>query len=484
MKCIAVDIGATSGRVMTVTYENGIFSYREDKRFVNRIYDDGGTLRWDFPLLLDNIVSGIHEALRKDPAIRTVGIDTWAVDYGMIDSEGKLLEDPVCYRDAHSFESRKRLLEKIPFAEIYKIAGIQDLHFNTIYQLYGRKGEPNFARAKKLLLIPDLIAYCLGGEMRTEYTNLSTTSLFDPVHDEISPVLCDAIGVDRNLFPPIIHPGESYGTLSRKIFPELEHDVRILAVPTHDTASAVLGTDGFGEFAYLSSGTWSLIGTELDHPIIDERSLKANFTNELGYGKTVRFLKNTMGMFIANEIRKNFLDLEDPIEVEDIVPLVSKEKEIDVYIDPDDPSLETPGDMIHKVNAYLARTGQEKLESKGAFLKVIYQSMALNYRCALDRLTTLRGKNFDSLLIVGGGNQAVVLDQFAANATGLPVETGPIEATVLGNALCQMIALGEIPDKEEGRKHIRESISVKTYLPKERALWERKYETFRRITGK
>ena len=161
-----------------------------------------------------------------------------------------------------------------------------------------------------------------------------------------------------------------------------------------------------------------------------------------------------------------------------------KEKDIDVYIDPDDPSLETPGDMIHKVNAYLARTGQEKLESKGAFLKVIYQSMALNYRCALDRLTTLRGKNFDSLLIVGGGNQAVVLDQFAANATGLPVETGPIEATVLGNALCQMIALGEIPDKEEGRKHIRDSISVKTYLPKERALWERKYETFRRITGK
>ena len=245
-----------------------------------------------------------------------------------------------------------------------------------------------------------------------------------------------------------------------------------------------MGTDGFGEFAYLSSGTWSLIGTELDHPIIDERSLKANFTNELGYGKTVRFLKNTMGMFIANEIRKNFLDLEDPIEVEDIVPLVSKEKDIDVYIDPDDPSLETPGDMIHKVNAYLARTGQEKLESKGAFLKVIYQSMALNYRCALDRLTTLRGKNFEALLIVGGGNQAVVLDQFAANATGLPVETGPIEATVLGNALCQMIALGEIPDKEEGRKHIRDSISVKTYLPKERALWERKYETFRRITGK
>lgn len=482
MKCISVDIGATSGRVMTVTFENGRFTYEEDKRFVNRIYQDGETLRWDFHLLLENIVSGIHEALKRHPDVVSLGIDTWAVDYGMLDREGRLLENPVCYRDTHTFQSRKELLKRMPFSEIYAIAGIQDLHFNTIYQLFGRRER--LSKADRILMIPDLIAFFLGGQKRTEYTNLSTTSLFDPVKGEISERLLEAIGISRKIFPEIIYPGESYGFLSRSVFPELRRDIPILAAPTHDTASAVLGTDGFGEFAYLSSGTWSLIGTELDKPIISEESMKANFTNELGYDRTVRFLKNTMGMFVANEVRKNFMDLDDPIPVETIVPLVEAAPDLDVYIDPDDPSLETPGDMIHKINAYLERTGQRKLEDKGSFLRVIYQSMALNYRRALELLCRLRGKAFETLIIVGGGNQAEVLNRDTACATGLRVETGPIEATVLGNAMAQMIANGAIADKEEGRRYLRDSISVRTYLPKDRELWERKYRQFRKVTGK
>ncbi len=482
MKCIAVDIGATSGRVMTVTYENGTFSYREDKRFVNRIYEKEGILRWDFSLLFDNIVSGIHEALKKSQDIVSIGIDTWAVDYGMLDKEGRLLEDPVCYRDTHSFESQKKLQERIPFSEIYAIAGIQDLHFNTIYQLYGRRKE--LEKADRILMIPDLIAYFLGGEKRIEYTNLSTTSLFDPRKQEISARLLEAIGIKKDIFPEIIHPGESYGVLSRTLFPELERDIPILAVPTHDTASAVLGTDGFDDFAYLSSGTWSLLGTELKEPIITKESMKANFTNELGYDHTVRFLKNTMGMFIANELRKNFLDMEEPIPVEEIVPLVEESKDVDCFIDPDDPLFETPGDMIYKVDSYLERTRQERLRGRGEYLRVIYQSMAINYGLVLDNLMRIGGRKFDSLIIVGGGNQAEILNRYAACATGARVETGPIEATVLGNALAQFIANGAIADKEEGRRRLKDSIAVRTYMPQDLKTWARKKERFIQTTGK
>lgn len=482
MKCIAVDIGATSGRVMTVTYEKNVFSYEENKRFVNRIYEKDGILRWDFSLLLENIVSGIHAALEKHKGIKSIGIDTWAVDYGMLNKEGKLIEDPICYRDTHTFQSQKELQERIPFSEIYAITGIQDLHFNTIYQLYGRRKE--LEKADRILMIPDLIAYFLGGEKRIEYTNLSTTSLYDPRKQEISSKLLSLIGVDRKLFPEIIHPGESYGILSHDLFPELEEDIPILAVATHDTASAVLGTDGFGDFAYLSSGTWSLIGTELREPIITTESMKANFTNELGYDNTVRFLKNTMGMFMANELRKNFLDMEESIPVESIVPLVEESKDVDCFVNPDDPSFETPGDMIHKIDSYLERTGQERLSGKGEYLRVIYQSMAINYHLVLENLMRIGGRCFEKLIIVGGGNQAEILNRYAACATGIPVETGPIEATVLGNAMSQFIALGALADKEEGRMRIRDSITIKNYLPMDEETWKRKKRRFLERTGK
>ena len=279
MKHLAIDIGASSGRAIVGEVVDGKLNLTEVYRFDNGLVERGGHLCWDIDALAENVIAGLVAAHEQGLTPETVGIDTWAVDYGMLNKEGKLIEDPICYRDTHTFQSQKELQERIPFSEIYAITGIQDLHFNTIYQLYGRRKE--LEKADRILMIPDLIAYFLGGEKRIEYTNLSTTSLYDPRKQEISSKLLSLIGVDRKLVPEIIHPGESYGILSHDLFPELEEDIPILAVATHDTASAVLGTDGFGDFAYLSSGTWSLIGTELREPIITTESARTSTASSI-----------------------------------------------------------------------------------------------------------------------------------------------------------------------------------------------------------
>ncbi len=464
MKVIAVDLGATSGRVMTIAHENNIFSCKENLRFSNRVYaDESDYLCWDFKYLLSNVIEGINLSLKENDDIASIAIDTWGVDYGLIDNRGNLIHDPHCYRDHHSFDSQKQVLSKIPFPKIYSLTGIQNLHFNTIYQLAEERID--FKEVGSFLLIPDLIAYFLTGEKRLEESNASTTSLYDRSKEKMSEELLKLINVPERIFPKTIKPGQTYGYLKKEFLPDGYRNVKIIACPTHDTASAVLGTNGVGDFAYISSGTWSLIGVELNAPLINEESLKYNFTNEIGYGNTIRFLKNTMGMFLMNEIRNDYKKHGIEIKISDIVPLVISAKDLNSVIDVNDAIFEEPGDMLKKLDTYLTQTRQEKPTTPGETLKLIYKSMAISYKKIISQLEKLTSRKISSILIVGGGNQAEILNQYLADECQIDVITGSSEATILGNALSQFIALGEIKDVNEGRRQISLSISSKTYHP-------------------
>lgn len=482
MNVISVDLGATSGRVRAVFEKDGILSYKEEHRFDNKSYrDQEGRLRWDFSYLFGEVVKGILSALHDSPNSVSIGIDTWGVDYGLLDKEGSLIEDPLCYRDEGSYQKQKDLLSSIPYSDIYKITGIQDRHFNTIYQLYKRKG--GYEDVSSFLRIPDLIAYRLTGERRREETNASTTSLYDFDQKRISSELLSLIQVPERIFPKRIHAGEVYGYRKKEYLPcGRDRKIPVVAVATHDTASAVLAASGEKGFAYLSSGTWSLLGTEIERPLKTEETLKANFTNEIGYGSNIRFLKNTRGRFLNNEVRKDYKKKGQPVEVSDIAPLIEKAKDRDVYLDVDNPLFETPGNRLSKIASYLERTKQEIPSSPGERRKVIYTSRALTYRKLFVLLEKLTGKTMDSFLIVGGGNQADILNQYTADALGVRVRTGAMEATVLGNALCQFIKAGAFKDKEEGRRAISRSVKRKTYLPENKEEWERRYASYKKIT--
>lgn len=473
MKVISIDLGATSGRVMTITYENNQFSYVENSRFENRTYlDEKDNLRWDFSFLMENVISGLKKALSSSDDIQSISIDTWAVDYGLL-KDGKLMNDPLCYRDVHSFQSQKEVTSVMPFEEIYQRVGIQNLHFNTIYQL--KYDLENVLKADSLLLIPDLIAYYLTGEKRIELTNASTTSLYSFKQGRFDEELLHLIGIDEKVFPKMISPGETYGCLKEEIS---KKRISVLACPSHDTASAVLGASGFDRFAYISSGTWSLIGTELDDIHISKEGLKANFTNEIGYGNKIRYLKNTMGMFLINEVRKDYKKKGLEIPVKDILPLVEKSEDIPSYLDVDSPCFEAPGNMIEKVLSYLKETNQKQPSSPGEMFKMIYKSMALRYKEILSSLENIIKKKFTSIIVVGGGNQADYLNQAVADACDIEVKTGCSEATVMGNAVSQFIALGKIKDVDEGRRRIEASFPGKRFLPKRVKYYEEEMKNY------
>ena len=476
MKVISIDLGATSGRVMTLVYEQNKFTYHENARFLNKVYEKNGVLRWDFNYLFANILQGIKAALKENPDIASIGIDTWGVDYGLL-KDGKLIDDPVCYRDTRTFEPQKELLNRIPFEKIYSLVGIQNLHFNTIYQLYAEK--ENIKQVDTLLMIPDLIAYYLTGEMRLEETNASTTSLYSQQEGAINQELLDWIDIPNRIFPKIIHPGEVYGNLKAEFLPNgMTRNIPVTAVCTHDTGSAVLGANGISPFAYISSGTWSLIGTELDKPIINQDSLKANFTNEIGYASSIRFLKNTMGMFLINEVRNDYKAKGVEIPVSQIVDEVLKSEDLDTYLAVDDPLFETPGNMLSKIEQYLVKTNQKMPNSPGQMMRVIYKSMALTYHKIILQLESLSHHKFESILVVGGGNQAEILNQYTANACHLDVITGPSEATVIGNGLAQLLSLKAISSVKEGREIISHSITSNIYHPTEVEYWKKQYENY------
>ena len=463
-KVLAIDFGATSGRAMLCSYNGEKIEIEELHRFDNSPVEINGTLYWDVLRLYHELKTGIVKA-KLAGGFDCIGIDTWGVDFALIDKDGKMLGNPVHYRDRRTEHMQEEVFGIVSKEEIYKTTGIQFLDFNTIYQLmYVKNHCPDeYARAEKFLMIPDLFAYFLTGTKACERTIASTGQLVDPRTGDWAWELIDKLGLKRSLFPEIADSGSTYGMLSPAICEELQVDpVPVVAVCCHDTASAVVSVPSEEEnFAYISCGTWSLLGTELQKPLFT----CADYTNELGYGRTVRYLQNIMGLWIINESKRTWDKQGQSLSYGEIAALAEKEEGGRFIFDVNDDEFMYPGDMPEKVRAWFLSRNLPAPQGIGQIARSIYDSIAECYRVATDGLVKLTGKK-SAMHMIGGGINATLLCRLTADATRLPVYAGPSEATVYGNAAVQLIALGAVKNLKAARKIIKNSVSLKEYLPR------------------
>ncbi len=451
----AVDLGASSGRVMLGEVGDGVLNLTEIHRFWNGPVQLRDTLHWDILHLYRSMLEGLAQAGPLD----AIGIDSWAVDYGLLDEAGRLLGNPIHYRDARTDGVMETILQRVSAAELYAITGLQQLPFNTIYQL---AAESLLSQADKLLMIPDLLGYWLTGEVGAERTNASTTQLYDVRVRAWSSVLAERVGVSMRLLPELREPGEVIGT----VLPDatgLAAGTPVIAVGSHDTASSVVAVPAGDErFAYISSGTWSLVGLELDAPVLSAEALEANFTNEGGVDGRIRFLRNVMGLWILQECQRIWGADDLPALLRD----AAGAPPFDVLIDPDAPEFLAPGNMPRRIEEHCRASGQEPPRSQVATVRCVLESLALAYRRTLRQAQTIADRPVDVLHVIGGGSQNELLCQLTADACGLPVLAGPVEASALGNVLVQARALGEpLPDLGAMRALVRTTHQLRRYEP-------------------
>ena len=467
MKTVAaVDLGASSGRVMLARVGDGRLELSEAHRFPNEPVEIRGMLHWDVLALHRGVLDGLRAAGRAAGRLDGVGIDTWAIDYGLLDADGALLGNPVHYRDGRTDGVLAKVLADVPAADLYGQTGLQLLPFNTVFQLVAAARDAQLAAAGRLLLIPDLLAYWLTGVERAEITNASTTQLLDVRTRDWAADLMARLGIRRELFPALCEPGDLVGDLTPSVVDDLglPAGVPVIAVGSHDTASAVVGVPARGErFAYISSGTWSLVGVELDRPVLTDESRRANFTNELGVDGTVRYLRNVMGLWLLQESLRTWgsVDLETVLrEAAGVPPFTA-------VVDPDDPVFLPPGDMPARVRAACLRLGQRAPESPAEIVRCILDSLALAYRRTVADAQRLSGREVDVVHVVGGGARNELLCQLTADACELPVVAGPVEATALGNALVQARTLGAVGGTLADLRHLlRETHELRRYEPR------------------
>ncbi|WP_408638252.1 rhamnulokinase [Nonomuraea corallina] len=443
MRFTAVDLGASSGRVMSAAVAGGRIRLREEHRFANRPVRVAGTLHWDVLALYQGVLDG----LRKAGPAESVGVDAWAVDYGLLDGDGRLIGNPVHYRDARTARCTERV-------DPYEVTGTQFLPFNTVNQLLCERLD----RAETMLMIPDLLGYWLTGTIGAERTNASTTALYDVRGRDWAWELIDELGLPRRIFPDF---AAGASPLRPDVAEEVGYATEVVKVASHDTASAVVAVPAETDrFAYVSCGTWSLVGVELPAPVLTEESRQANFTNEAGLDGTVRYLRNVMGLWILQECLRAWGG--PPLE-----PLLAEAEtaRAAAVIDPDDPAFLPPGDMPGRIAAYCARTGQPAPEGPAQVVRCILQSLALAYQRAIADAVRLSGRPVEVVHLVGGGSLNTLLCRLTADATGLPVVAGPVEATALGNALVQARARGLVGGLAEMRELVRRGAGVRTYRP-------------------
>jgi rhamnulokinase len=464
----AVDLGASGGRVMVGRAGPGELALHEAHRFPNLPVTVRGTLHWDVLRLYADVLAGLRAAGREF-ALASVGVDSWGVDFGLLDAAGDLLGNPVHYRDGRTKGVAERLLGTISAAELYEVTGVQQLPFNTIYQLAAAAGSPAFAAARTMLLIPDLLAYWLTGEAGAEATNASTTQLFDVRTGRWATGLIERAGLPPGLFPPLRRAGDVTGTLAADAAAGsgLGRDVPVIAVGSHDTASAVAAVPASGEdFAYISSGTWSLAGLELAAPVLTDASRRANFTNEGGVDGRIRYLRNVMGLWLLQESMRGWAEAGSPGSLDDLLPAAARAAPLRAVIDPDDPAFLPPGDMPARIAAACGATGQPPPEDRPQIVRCILDSLALAYRRTLLAAQELSGRQVSAVHVVGGGARNSLLCQLTADACGLPVIAGPVEAAALGNALVQARALGAAPGDLDGmRALVRATQPLRRFEP-------------------
>ncbi|GAK03497.1 LOW QUALITY PROTEIN: rhamnulokinase [Geomicrobium sp. JCM 19037] len=481
MKAIAIDIGASSGRVIVGYLERGTFKLEEIHRFLNNPVRPCQTMHWDILRLLYEVKRGLGKVrLQGHDDASSIGIDTWAVDYGLLDEDGELISNPVHYRD-HRTDGMVEEVSKVMTREaIYERTGIQFMTINTLIQWYALKKGNGFKDAKMMLMIPDLLRYFISGNKVTEVSNASTTQFFNANRREWD------IELLRNSISHIIYchllveAGNRVGTIKESLAKELNlPEMDVVAVGEHDTASAVAAIPTREEsFAFLSCGTWSLLGTELSSPCITEEAFRENFTNEAGVYGTTRFLKNIMGLWIVQRCMEEWSQHDEPLTYEEMGEAIDSTKPFVSFINPDEDRFLSPSSMIEEVRAYCVETEQYIPKTKGEILRCILESLSFKYRFTMERMEAITGRTNRCLYLVGGGSKNQWLCQFTANAINRPVVAGPTEATALGNIVVQLIAGKHVSDLKTAREMIANSVSIKTYDANYLSGLERSYERF------
>ena len=483
-RVLAFDFGASSGRAIIGCFDGGKITLEEVHRFSNDPVSVGGTVYWDVLRLFYEIKQGIVKA-KIAGGFDSIGIDTWGVDFGLIDSEGKLMENPVHYRDARTVGLVDEAFKTMPKEKLYGITGIQFMELNTLFQLISlKKYRPwMLERADKMLFMPDLFGYMLTGKMCAEYSIASTSQLIDLDKRTWSKEILDAFGIKESIFAPIVQPGTVLGDLSKEICEECGVDpVPVISVCGHDTQSAITSVPcENGDFAFLSSGTWSLFGTELDKPIVNETSMNINITNEGGFDGSTGFLKNIIGLWLIQESRRQWKREGKEYSYADLEKLALAAEPFKCFIDPDAPEFVPHGNIPERVREFCRKTNQYVPETVGEIMRCIYESLAMKYRLTFEKLRECTERDYPVIHVIGGGTKDGLLCQMTASSCDRTVKAGPIEATVMGNVAVQLMSDGSVENIGQARKIVAASSELKTFEPKDTDKWASAYEDFLKV---
>lgn len=483
-RVLAFDFGASSGRAIIGCFDGDKITLEEVHRFSNDPVSVGGTVYWDVLRLFYEIKQGIIKA-KIAGGFDSIGIDTWGVDFGLIDSEGKLMENPVHYRDARTVGLVDEAFKTMPKEKLYGITGIQFMELNTLFQLISlKKYRPwMLERADKMLFMPDLFGYMLTGKMCAEYSIASTSQLIDLDKRTWSKEILDAFGIKESVFAPLVQPGTVLGELSKEVCEECGVDpVPVISVCGHDTQSAITSVPcEDGDFAFLSSGTWSLFGTELDKPIVNETSMNINITNEGGFDGSTGFLKNIIGLWLIQESRRQWKREGKEYSYADLEKLALAAEPFKCFIDPDAPEFVPHGNIPERVREFCRKTGQYVPETVGEIMRCIYESLAMKYRLTFEKLRECTERDYPVIYVIGGGTKDGLLCQMTANSCDRTVKAGPIEATVMGNVAVQLMSNGSVKNIGQARKIVAESSELKTFEPKDTDKWAEAYEDFLKV---
>ena len=484
-RVLAFDFGASSGRAIVGCFDGSRITLEEVHRFSNDPVSVHGTTYWDVLRLFYDIKQGLIKA-RLSGGFDSIGIDTWGVDFGLIDEHGLLLENPIHYRDKRTVGILEEAFKKIPKEKLYELTGIQFMELNTVFQLLSLRQQRPYLldRADKMLFMPDLFAYLLTGVKSTEYSIATTSQMIDIKTGDWCDEIFEKLDLPKRLTTDIVKPGTIIGTLTDGVCEECGVDkVPVVAVCEHDTQSAITAVPcPEGDFAFLSSGTWSLFGTELAEPIVNEKTLGINITNEGGYGDSTGFLKNIIGLWLIQESRRQFAREGTQYSYAELEKLALAAKPFACFIDPDAPEFVPHGDIPGRVKEYCRRTGQYVPETVGEIMRCIYESLAMKYRLTFEKLRDCTERDYEVIHVIGGGTKDTLLCRLTANACARKVVAGPIEATVLGNIAVQLLASGDIKSIEEARRIVAASEGTKEYLPEDTETWAEHYKRFLQVT--
>lgn len=482
---LAFDLGAESGRALIGTLRGQQLTLEDRHRFPNPNGRFNGHLHWNLQSQWESLKTGLRNA--GSGPLRGIGVDTWGVDFGLVGAGGEILGQPYHYRDNRTDGMMEKLFQRVPREKVFDATGVQFMQLNSLYQLFAMQQANSSAlsAAETLLFMPDLFNFLFTGVRKSEFSIATTSQFYDPRKQTWATELLTALDLPTRILPETVPSGTIIGPLRRDVADEcgIKGDVPVIAPATHDTGSAVAAVPASEgtSWCYISSGTWSLMGVEIDTPLINEKALRYNYTNEGGVGGTIRFLKNIMGLWLVQECRRQWEKEGKTFDYIELTKLAGQAKGLQSLVNPDHQPFLSPGEMPSKIAAFCSSTKQTAPNSPGEFVRACLDSLALTYRRTLEGLEDLLGKRIDVIHIVGGGCQNELLNQMTADACGRTVVAGPVEATAIGNILVQAMAVGEIKSLSDARQVVRASFPVKTYEPNDTKAWDTAYQTFRKL---